>query len=125
MENVLDMQPAEVTKLVSCEDGNTWFLDYYLRTYKSTDNKELYGIKVCKRKTNTDRILEHEETYAISECCDKVMEILMYLAEGTVTPIVLLEMVDDWFSSETWSQIDDTTQSPPLRPNGHTYRKEE
>jgi len=96
-------QPQAITKRVSIENGETLFLDYRLQTYASTSNDvALYGIKVCKRNHQT--IQEEAETYAITDCRNKAVAIMVYLSNGTVPPCVLMEMVDEWFSREVWEQ---------------------
>lgn len=106
-----------VTKTVQCDEGKTWHFDYYLQTYTSSNNVELYGVKVCKRGNAI--VVEEAETFAITDSRDKAETILKYLAAGTVPPCVLIEMVDEWFSNEVWSSGDFLEASQI--PTWHTY----
>lgn len=104
-------QSVKLTRDVSCEESGVWSLDYYLQTYTSSDEQELYGIKVCKRSGN--EVLEENETFAISDCRVQTTTMLEYLANGTVPPSVLLEMVDEWFSNEVWGQSEIVDEQIP------------
>ena len=95
-------QSPDATAKITTECGTTWSLEYYMQTYISSNGKELFGIKVDKLCAD-GFIAETEETYAISDCPKKTTALLLYLANGTVPPCVLLEMVDEWFSVNEWT----------------------
>lgn len=112
------MEFVKTTMEVICEDGGTWFLDYHLETYTSTDEQELFGVRVCKR--SGDEVIEERETFAISESRDQAAAIMEYLAKGTVPPSVLLEMVDEWFSNEVWRPAEVVDEQIPTWHMYHT-----
>jgi len=100
MQHALKNQNTLVeTAEITTERGTTWKLSYYLQTYESSDGTKAFGIKVDKLSAN-DEIVEQAETFAITKDFYKARAITAYLAKGTVPPCVLLEMVDEWFSSE-------------------------
>ena len=120
MSNLLREQANTVTREMVCDSGISWLLDYNVQAYNSSDGTELYGIRITKRAPN-GTVSDQAETFAITENRNKVIAIQYYLASGLVPPCVLLEMVDEWFSNDVWSQGD--YSSPPPLPIWHTYHK--
>ena len=110
-------QVVKITREVTCDEVGNWSLDYYLETYTSTSNEKFFGVKVCKRIG--EEIIEERETFAITECRVQASAILEYLANGTVTPFVLVEMVDEWFSNDVWSPAEIVDEPPPNEQKSH------
>ena len=103
MQSVAAQQePNVVVDLVS-ESGERWLLQYFLQEYQSSDGSALYGVRVDKLVPE-GRLLESNETFAITDSRDKAAAIVEFLSKGTVPPCVLLDMVDEWFSGEVWSE---------------------
>jgi len=91
------LSPAAKAEMV-VDEKVRWVLDYYVQSYQSSDGVDLYGIKVDKLD-DEGIVVESSETFAITDDKNKAMSMLSFLANGSVPPCVLLEMVDEWFSS--------------------------
>ena len=96
------------------DDGREWLLDYYLQTYECLSNERLYGMKVNKN-TLEGVLVETEETFATTDNRSDALTMVNAFARGTVSPCVLLEMVDEWES-----EVEDSRMGFP--PGIHTTR---
>lgn len=80
---------------VELEDQREMVLNYYLIEKPSKANGDmnyLYGIKIEKQFGG---IVESEEVEAISYSKEVVLQLINTLMECTVTPMTLVEVVDD------------------------------
>ena len=75
------------------DDGTIWQLNYYLQIYDGVE--PLYGLRIDKC-TLEGVLADSEETFATTDNKDEALAMVEAFAKGTVTPSVLLEMVDDW-----------------------------
>ncbi|MCL2373523.1 MAG: DUF6514 family protein [Defluviitaleaceae bacterium] len=81
--------------VIENDEGQKWLLDYYVQTYEGLGGMELYGLKINK-STLDGVLIETEETFATSETYEEALAMAEAFARGTVPPVVLLEMVDEW-----------------------------
>jgi hypothetical protein len=79
------------------EGGEFWVLDYFLQEFDGKENTNFFGLRIDK-STATGEILEREETNAITESRDEILIMAKAFAKGSVPPVTLLEMTDDWQS---------------------------
>ncbi|MCL2225746.1 MAG: DUF6514 family protein [Defluviitaleaceae bacterium] len=79
------------------ESGNKWVLEYYLQIFEGESGESLYGLRVDK-STPEGVLHESEETFAITECREEALVMAMAFSRGSVPPVTLLEMSDDWLS---------------------------
>jgi len=78
---------------VTLDDNRTMRLEYNITESRSADNDEpYYGIQITKY---IDDSTETEEIQGISYSRDKVEEIAGILFRNIVTPISMVEIVDD------------------------------
>ena len=56
----------------------------------------IYGIKLVKALKDADSIVEEDEIGGITDSEDVALGLLKTLADNTITPAVLGEVVDDW-----------------------------
>ena len=83
---------------VTLEDDRIMRLEYNITENKSTDTEEpYYGIQITKY---IDGNKEVEEIEGISYSRDKVEAMAKILFQNTVTPISLVEIVDDLITLE-------------------------
>jgi len=76
-----------------CEDAGTeWVLKYYLRI----DENQCYGFRVEKYSITGER-LETEVTPPLTDSRDKAQAMAQALINGTVTPFVLMEIVEELY----------------------------
>ena len=80
------------------DDGELLKLEYYLCRLIGSEGEALYGLRVDKRHTD-GRLIEREETPALTGSLEDAMAMAEVFAKGTVPPSVLLEMVDEWYST--------------------------
>jgi len=97
MQNVMEGQAPAVTAQLVSEDGGSWVLQYFLQTYQSTDETPMFGVRV-EKLTQEGKLLESNETFAITASRDEALDIADYLAKGTVPPCVLMDLVEEWFA---------------------------
>lgn len=74
------------------EDSRTIAIDYYISTSLDENEKKVYGITVAKRDCLRN---DMEETKGLSYSKKDVESLLYVLKEYQVTPMCLLEIVDD------------------------------
>jgi hypothetical protein len=78
---------------------NEFFIDYYLvkRMYNHRRQKICYGVGIEKYSMLGDskQSLEQEEAENLSYDSDVIIQIIKKLYEGKVTPMTLLEVLDD------------------------------
>jgi hypothetical protein len=88
---------------LKAESGESWVLDYYLQKFNGSEGKQCYGLRVEKSSLEGE-LLEHEETRAITENREAALAMTEAFAKGSVPPVTLLEMADEWLSeySETF-----------------------
>ena len=84
---------------VLLENGTVMKLDYSLiENYPENDQKSpFFGVKVTKYLNGK---VETDEVEGVSTSREKVVEILKKLCDFEVTPISLVEILDDMISSE-------------------------
>jgi len=82
------------------EGGELAALEYFLRCFTGPEGEILYGLRVDKRHPGGD-LIEREETEALTGSLHEVTVLAEAFAAGTVTPCVLLEMVEEWFCPES------------------------
>ncbi|HAN10179.1 MAG TPA: hypothetical protein DCP90_06165 [Clostridiales bacterium] len=75
-------------------------LNYYI-TKAQRDNKIIYGISI--KKLHNERILEKEAVTNISDRYNTVREIINMLIEHAVTPVSMVNILDD-----VTEDVDDT-----------------
>lgn len=78
-------------QLLQLEDGKEVHLDYYLTQSTRENDVVVYGIKVDKRGD----MFETEMTGPISYSKEWVLRVCKKLANHQVTPMVLINIVDD------------------------------
>lgn len=112
--------PVAVAEIVT-EDNIVWTLEYFLQTYEVEDvnSESKFGVKVAKLH-ESGTIAEFAESFAITCNFDEAMQVLAYLARGTVPPCVLAEMIDEWYSEKAIRSLAKNNLSPTL----HTYHRE-
>ena len=79
------------------EDGDTWVLNYYLQSFAGENSQTAYGLRIDK-STPDGVLCEREETLAITENLEELQIMAKAFAKGSVPPVTLLEMADDWHS---------------------------
>jgi len=85
-----------VTKAeIQTENGEIWVLDYFLQTTEGENGEEFYGLRIDK-STPDGELCEREETPALTNSRDNALALLNAFARGTVPPVTLLEMTDEW-----------------------------
>ncbi|HWT76485.1 MAG TPA: DUF6514 family protein [Mobilitalea sp.] len=78
---------------VLLEDARVMKLDYSLTEKASEEEKTpYYGVKITKYLEN---LIESDEVTGISESKDAVVSIIKKLCQFEVTPISMVEIVDD------------------------------
>lgn len=70
------------------EDGQPLHLSYFVLINKGTDGRNRYGVKV---RSNDDAV-----ALDLSECSERVFDLLDKLARNTVTPTGLPDVLADW-----------------------------
>jgi len=93
------LNTAQVASAGEEEHFDEFFLDYYLvkKMHNHRRQKICYGIGVEKYLINGSgkQSLEFEEVEDMSHDSDDVVNILKTLYENTVTPMSVLEVLDD------------------------------
>jgi len=79
------------------ESGENWVLDYFLKNVDGEGGENLYGLRIDK-STPEGVLHESEETFAITECRENALIMVKAFAKGSVPPLTLLEMADEWQS---------------------------
>ncbi|MCL1843135.1 MAG: DUF6514 family protein [Defluviitaleaceae bacterium] len=82
---------------IRLESGETWVLNYYIQSVNSGEGITLYGLKI-EKSTPEGVLFESEETGSITESYDEALIMAKAFAKGSVPPVVLLEMADEWYS---------------------------
>lgn len=81
------------SKLVDLGDGRSIALEYYiLSTFSKGDGQPLYGVVVRKQE---GELVEEEVVEAMSDCRGAIEEIAKILFVNTVTPMCLVEVIDE------------------------------
>ena len=84
--------------VIQPENCDALNLVYSLKKLAGPEGEDLYALRVDKR-TPSGTLIEREETPAITGSLDDATAIASAFAAGTVPPCVLLEMVDEWYST--------------------------
>jgi len=93
--------------LTELQDG--FWISYWLTEEMITDGKA-YGITLEKQRDST--VVEEEQTNCFSYRKDKVTSLIQQLAKENVTPMALLDVVENFISShELRMELDDTLVS--------------
>jgi hypothetical protein len=82
---------------ITTESGEQWILHYFLQSFDGENGEEYFGIRIDK-STPEGVLEEREETPAITENREAALHMAKAFAKGSVPPVVLLEMTDEWFS---------------------------
>ena len=92
---------------VQLEDTRRMKLDYSLtEKYSETDQSvPYYGVRITKLIENTE---ETEEVFGISYSRDTVVSMIKKLFQFEVTPISMVEILDDLVTEGVWFQIINT-----------------
>jgi len=80
------------------DDGEQVGLEYYLCQQVGVEGETLYSLRVDKRHMNGG-LIEREETPALTGSLTDATAMAEAFARGTVPPSVLLEMVDEWYTT--------------------------
>lgn len=70
------------------QEKEQFFLEYYL-----VKEQKAYGIMIIKKAQN--QLCEMEETGTLFYEAEQVVSLIKKLADGTITPFVLNEVIDD------------------------------
>ena len=73
-------------------------LEYSLRCITGPQGEDFYGLRVDKRSQD-GTLLEREETPAFTSSLSEATALANTFAVGTVPPCVLLEMLDECYST--------------------------
>jgi len=84
------------TETVCTEDGDIFYLEYFLRCFTGLEGEAMYGMRIDMRYPSGE-LLVREETSALSSSMSDVATLIEAFAEGTVMPCVLHEMIEEWF----------------------------
>jgi hypothetical protein len=87
------------TAQLRTESGENWILHYFLQVFEG-ENGGMFGLRIDKTATD-NTLFEREETGAITESRDEALIMAKAFAKGSVPPVTLLEMADDWASEAT------------------------
>ncbi|MCL2217692.1 MAG: hypothetical protein FWB91_11835 [Defluviitaleaceae bacterium] len=82
---------AKASILTDC--GTEWVLEYFVENHDG----QFYSLRVDK-STPDGVLVEREETPAMTENHEEAMAMAEAFAQGSVPPVVLLEMADEWHS---------------------------
>jgi hypothetical protein len=77
------------------EEGENWILSYHLQAFSADDGSENFGLRIDK-STPEGVLCEREETLAITDSREEIVIMANAFARGSVPPVTLLEMADDW-----------------------------
>lgn len=80
---------------IRLESGETWVLSYYVPVFSGEDGEEIFGLRVEKKSPEGD-LLESEETPPLTADRDEIFAMARAFARGSVPPVTLLEMADEW-----------------------------
>lgn len=70
---------------------------------KGAQEYHIYGVKVVKSLCDTDLIVEEDEIGGFTDSEDIMTGLIKTLADNTITPAVLGEVVDDWATEHLFS----------------------
>jgi len=91
------------TATITTGTGEEWMLNYYLQQFTGTEagleGVQLYGLRVDK-STPDGVLADRAETPPVTQNHSLAMEMANAFANGQVTPLVLLEIADDWLQSK-------------------------
>lgn len=79
------------------ENGMSWVLRYYIQVVMTEAELPVYGLTV-EKYTGDGKLAETESTGAFTGSYEEAAALAARFARGTVTPLVLLEMADEWLS---------------------------
>jgi hypothetical protein len=81
---------------ITTEGGESWALNYYIKNFECEDGEgQYFGLRVDK-STPEGVLIESEETMAITDSYEEALAMANAFAKGSVPPVTLLEMVDDY-----------------------------
>ena len=96
--NSMKVKELRFTNEVALEDDRIMRLEYYLTENHSSENDApYYGIQIIKF---IDDNLEMEEINGVAYSKDKVKSIIKTLFQHVVTPISMVEIIDDLITLE-------------------------
>lgn len=94
MKRPLILQLPVKTADITTESGITWKLEYHLQKNEDGNGRESFNIRVDKVAPDGD-LDDTAQTNVATDDYDEVLTVIMYLAEGTVPPSVLEDMVEE------------------------------
>ena len=80
---------------ITDELGTKWELHYFIKVLKGQHGDDVYGLKV-EMRPGDDNESFYEETEGLTYSYAEVEEWARRLASGTVTPMSLHALVDEW-----------------------------
>ena len=86
---------AVIQSSIHMETGQVYALDYSLRCVTGPEGEALYALRVDMRDQE-GTVVECGESAGITGSLDEAKALAAVFADGTVTPLVLLEMIDEW-----------------------------
>ncbi|MCL2456483.1 MAG: DUF6514 family protein [Defluviitaleaceae bacterium] len=101
-ETVRDEWIARADLVSEC--GEKWVLDYYLQHFDGEGDEKFFGLRIDKNSP-TGELIEREETFAITESRDDAIIMINAFAKGSVPPVTLLEMADEWYSEYSEARL--------------------
>ena len=102
---------------ISPDNEKKSILEYSLRCITGSEGENLYGLRVDKRCLN-GKLLQREETPALTNMLSEATALAEAFTTGTVPPCVLLEMVDEWYSSFITATPKQTSLCVQKQPTG-------
>jgi hypothetical protein len=98
LKGVWFMNPIATAKLHT-DNGETYELSYFLRVFDGEKGEKFYGLRIDK-STPEGVLIEREETLAVTESHEEILIMARAFAGGSVPPVTLLEMTDEWQPGE-------------------------
>ena len=82
---------------IHTESDETWVLNYFIPETETESGETLYGLRI--EKSSPDGTLyEFQETPFITNHREQALAMATAFAKGSVPPVTLLEMADEWLS---------------------------
>ena len=104
---------AVARSVIEPDEGPPLALEYYVRLLTGPEDEVLYGLRADKRHQD-GALLERQETPALTGSLKEATSIASYLAEQTVTPNTLMDIIDDYYESFFPSSVHATGKNQSL-----------
>ena len=95
---------AVAQETIHPEGGTALALEYFLIPTTGPEGETLYKLRVDMRNACGD-LVERQDTKPLTGSLKEATALAEKFATGTVTPCVLLEMVEEWFHPEGVKQV--------------------